>query len=74
MDGIVLQMFDKDISFDDVIASARTLKVTEADLAKGRIDWFNWDSVQSIRFDKLLIGRVRLPCLKESRRMVASAR
>ena len=49
--GIVLQMFDKDISFDDVIASARTLKVTEADLAKGRIDWFNWDSVQSIRFD-----------------------
>lgn len=49
--GIVLQMFDKDVSFDDVIASARTLKVTEADLAKGRIDWFNWDSVRSIRLD-----------------------
>lgn len=49
-DGVTVSVYDKDVSSDDQIAGPRTLKVTEADLLAGKIDWYLWQSVRSITF------------------------
>ena len=49
-EGVSISVFDEDVTFDDKIAGPRTLKVTEADLALGQIDWHSWDSVNTITF------------------------
>lgn len=50
IDGVVVSVFDKDVTYDDRVAGPRTLRVTETDLSTGKIDWYSWDSVRRISF------------------------
>lgn len=49
-DGVTVWVYDEDVSSDDVIARGRKLKITDADLMTGTVQWSNWDSVRSITF------------------------
>lgn len=48
--SISLAVYDDDIAADDVIAPSRALKVTEAELRKGTVEWMGWGAIRSVRF------------------------
>lgn len=48
--GIGIRLNDDDIGSDDVIAGQRTFRFTDADLARGQVTIFDWDSVKNITF------------------------
>ncbi len=49
--GVYVAVWDEDISYNDRISYSKLLKVTDADLLVGKIEWRAWDDVRRIQFN-----------------------
>lgn len=49
--GVYVAVWDEDISYNDRISYSKLLKVTDADLLVGKIEWRAWDDVKRIQFN-----------------------
>lgn len=49
--GVYVAVWDEDISYNDRISYSKLLRVTDADLLAGQIEWRSWDDVKRIQFN-----------------------